>query len=281
MKLKKIKSYAKINLSLNIIGKFKSKLHKVETLITFINYFDLINIKSIKSNEHKIYFKGKFAKGIGKINTISKLLKILDSKKLLKEKFKIEVIKNIPTKAGLGGGSMNAANLISFFLKNRLIRLKKNKVIKLANSIGSDVILGIEARNSILKSNGKLIKFSKKLKYYVLVTKPNIGCSTKKIYSKVNTYSKSKYDYLKSSIFDKKNIINLTNDLEKIVLKEHPETMKVKLFLSNLLNVNFVRMTGSGSSIVAYFQSKKALDIAYREFRKQFNNYWCIKSKTI
>ena len=86
---------------------------------------------------------------------------------------------------------------------------------------------------------------------------------------------------MKSSIFDKKNIINLTNDLEKIALEDHPETMKVKLFLSNLLNVNFVRMTGSGSSIVAYFQSKKALDIAYREFRKQFNNYWCIKSKTI
>ena len=50
MKLKKIKSYAKINLSLNIVGKFKSKLHKVETLITFINYFDLINTVRKHSN---------------------------------------------------------------------------------------------------------------------------------------------------------------------------------------------------------------------------------------
>ena len=56
---------------------------------------------------------------------------------------------------------------------------------------------------------------------------------------------------------------------------------KLKLFLSNLPKVVFVRMTGSGSSICAYFQSKNAADIASREFRKKFNNYWCITSKTI
>ena len=81
MKFSKIKSHAKINLSLNVVGK-KLSLHKIETIVAFIELHDKIMIKDIKSNKHKILFTGKFSKKIGKKNTISKLLKILDKKKL-------------------------------------------------------------------------------------------------------------------------------------------------------------------------------------------------------
>ena len=57
--------------------------------------------------------------------------------------------------------------------------------------------------------------------------------------------------------------------------------MKLKLFLIKLSNVIFVRMSGSGSSILAYFYSKKATENAKKEFKKKFNNYWCITSRTI
>ena len=60
----KIKSYAKINLSLNINGKLKSKYHKIESLVSFINLYDAIYLREIKSKKHKVYFKGKFANGI-------------------------------------------------------------------------------------------------------------------------------------------------------------------------------------------------------------------------
>jgi len=53
------------------------------------------------------------------------------------------------------------------------------------------------------------------------------------------------------------------------------------LILLKLSNIIFVRMSGSGSSILAYFYSKKAAEIARKEFKKKFNNYWCITSKTI
>ena len=106
----KIKSYAKINLALNVTGK-KSKLHNIESLISFIDLHDLITLTQSKIKQHKIKFFGKFSKNISKINTISKLLKILDNKKLLNnKKFEIKVIKNIPQKAGMGGGYMNAAS---------------------------------------------------------------------------------------------------------------------------------------------------------------------------
>jgi 4-diphosphocytidyl-2-C-methyl-D-erythritol kinase len=71
----KIKSYAKINLALNVTGK-KSKLHNIESLISFINLYDSITLRESKAKEHKINFIGKFSKNINKINTISKLLKI-------------------------------------------------------------------------------------------------------------------------------------------------------------------------------------------------------------
>ena len=83
MRSAKIISHAKINLALNIIGK-TSYLHKIETLVAFAALHDQIYIKNIKSKKHKIIFIGKFSKNIGKNNTVSKLLKILERKKLLK-----------------------------------------------------------------------------------------------------------------------------------------------------------------------------------------------------
>ena len=85
MKFDKIKSHAKINISLNVLGKSKSKLHKIESLVTFINLADNIFIKKIKSENHKIRFEGRFSKKIQKNNTIINLLKILDKKKKIKK----------------------------------------------------------------------------------------------------------------------------------------------------------------------------------------------------
>ena len=115
----KIKSHAKINLALNVTGK-QLKLHKIESIISFIDLHDLIYLKKINNKNHKIFFKGKFSKNIGKKNTVSSLFKLLDQKKLLgNQKFEINIIKNIPPKSGMGGGSMNAATLINFFIKKK------------------------------------------------------------------------------------------------------------------------------------------------------------------
>ena len=65
MKQFKIKSHAKINIALNVTGK-NSKLHNIESIITFINLHDLIIVKQIDQTKHKISFKGKFSKKISK-----------------------------------------------------------------------------------------------------------------------------------------------------------------------------------------------------------------------
>ena len=282
MKFFKIKSYAKINLSLNIVGKKQSKLHRIESLVSFIGLHDLIYIRSISTKKNKIYFQGKFSKGISKNNTVSKLLQLMERKNILEDKkYEIKIIKNIPKKSGMGGGSMNAASLINYFVKKKILELNKETLIKLSNSISSDVVLGIDPKNIILSSNGRVTKFKNKLDYHILVVKPNFGCSTKLIYAKVKNFSKAQYNIPSKNLFKTKNIINSNNDLEKIAFKKYPILKKLQLFLSNLPNIVFVRMSGSGSSIVAYFHSKRATDIAANQFRRKFKKYWYITSKTI
>ena len=59
MNFRKIKSNAKINLALNVVGKSK-RLHKIESLIAFIDLHDVILLKRIYLNKHQIIFNGKF-----------------------------------------------------------------------------------------------------------------------------------------------------------------------------------------------------------------------------
>ena len=181
----------------------------------------------------------------------------------------------------MGGGSMNAASLINFFIDKKILKLKKKELTTLTNKIGSDVILGIKPSNTILSSNGKIKKYNKDIKFYLLVVKPNFGCSTKYVYSKVKSFSKSLFNHPKQKMFRSEYLKTLNNDLEKIVFKKHPKLKKIKSFLLTMPNNVFVRMSGSGSSIVAYFHSKKACSNAQKLFRKKFISHWCIISKTI
>ena len=277
----KIKSHAKINLALNVTGK-NTKLHKIETVISFIDLHDLIYLKQINKKNHKIFFKGKFSKNINEINTVTTLFKLLDNNNALNnKKFEIKIIKNIPQESGMGGGSMNAASLIRFFISKKIIKLNKNELINLTSKIGSDVILGVKLNNTILSSNRKIRRFDKNIKLHTLVVKPDFGCSTRYIFSKVRKFTKAQFNFPTESIFKIKNLISLNNDLEKIAFHKYPKLEKIKSFLLTMPNNIFVRMSGSGSSIVAYFYSKSDCGNAYKLFRREFNGNWCIISKTI
>ena len=281
MKSFKIKSYAKINLALNVTGK-KTKLHKIESIISFIALYDLIYLKKINKKNHNVFFRGNHSKNINKINTVTTLLKLLDKKKFLNnKKFEIKIFKNIPQQAGMGGGSMNAASLLNFFIEKKIVKIKKNELKKISNEIGSDVILGIKPSSAILLSNGDIKKYKNKIKFHILVAKPNFGCSTKYIYSKVNSFSKPQFNPPKQKLFEAKYLKNLDNDLEKVALNKYPKLKIIKSYLSGLPNALFVRMSGSGSSIVAYFHSKKACKKACSQYKRKFNSHWCIESKTI
>ena len=127
MKYFKIKSHAKLNLALNVIGKTAS-LHKIETIVSFASLHDEIFIKKIKSKSHNIIFTGKFSKNINKNNTVSKLLQILENRKLMgatdptkadegtiRKKYGISIDKN---SVHGSDSSENAKIEIDFFFKD-------------------------------------------------------------------------------------------------------------------------------------------------------------------
>ena len=274
-----LKSYAKINLSLNVIGKRKpNKLHSIETFVSLINLADEIKINEVDSKNHKVIFIGKFSKGIPKVNTITKLLKLMDKKKLLQKKYEFLIKKNIPQQSGMGGGSMNAATILSFFKSEKILTKKQTE--NFAQKIGSDVILGLNRLSKIYYSDGKVYEIKKSLKYYLVLVKPNFGCSTRKIFSLNKVFSKKQFSKSKKNI--SKNIIfNSKNDLENSVFKAHPKLKQLKNQLINWKKAEFVRMTGSGSTLVMYFNSNETAKNALKTFKRRLNNSWCILSKVI
>ena len=270
------KSYAKINLNLNVVGKIKN-LHKLQSIVSLISLYDEISLKQIDSRKHKILFKGKFSKKITSRNTIYKTLSILDKKKLLKKKYLVMVKKNIPVKSGMGGGSMNAATLIKIFMKNKIIKINKKKLQNINDSIGQDVKLGFFKNIMYLDGNNSVKILNKKIKYFLLLFMPKYGCSTKSVFSKVKRYSKP----LKNIKNKFNNLGSLKNDLQDIVIKKYPELKKPIKFLENQPGINFVKMTGSGSCFVAYSKSRNSIINSIKKFRKNYPKYWSVLSKTI
>ena len=272
-----LKSFSKINLSLNINSKLKNGLHDIQSYYCLINLFDKIKIRKIDKKKDKVVFFGPFVKHIKKSNnSITNLLKLLRKLELISGYYSVNVIKNIPVFSGLGGGTSNAASVLKFLLKGKV---SKNILEKVEKLIGSDLRLFFHKQGFL--QNLRTIKTIKKQKLFFLLSRPNIICSTKKIYSKVKKFTKAKFYSISNNLFSVKFLKKMKNDLEKIALNEHPKLRILKNFLENLSNIEFVRMTGSGSAIIAYFSSAKKCKEAEKKVKKQFRNYWCKTSKTI
>ena len=273
-----LSSFAKINIHLGVLGKKKSDYHEIETYVSFISLCDKIFIKKINKQNHEVNFTGKFCKNIKKKNSISHLLEILDKGYLLKDKFKIIVHKSIPTEAGLGGGSTNAAVILNFLIKKKLIKTNKIRIKHICDEVGSDVFLGLNFKEKIMVKGKKLFNIKSKKKFHLVLIKPNFGCKTSEIYKNNKTYSKP---VIKTKNFNLNQLIDFSNDLEKSAFYIYPKLNTLKNDLLNLPNILFARMTGSGSTIIGYFLSKKDAYNGTKLLKKKYKKYWCVQSKTI
>ena len=287
MKIFKIKSYCKINLSLKIIKKLKNGYHHISSLITFCNLYDEISISKINKPKDKISFTGKFCNGIDKkVNTVTKVLKLLREKNLIKnQSFKINIKKNIPHGSGLGGSSSNASSLLNYFNNNMKIKLKKNKMFYLARKIGFDVPITLKKKNTFLTGEkDKILRINKKFNLNLLIVYPNIVCSTKSIYKKNKIYGPLKYQSYINNKNNKKLIDylkNEKNELEKIVIKIYPKIGKIINYIKSQKGCLFSRITGSGSSCIGIFSNRRDTIFAQRMMRLKYPKYWCVVSKTI
>ena len=171
-----LKSFSKINLSLNVNRKLKKKrLHDIESYYCLIDLFDKIKIRKIKDRKDIIKFRGKFSKNINKINnSIIETLKALREKNLISDYYSILVSKKIPVFSGMGGGTSNSACLIKYFTRNKI---KKNLLGILSKKLGSDLKLFFY-KQGFLKNIKTINVFKKRYRLYFLLVYPNIRCST-------------------------------------------------------------------------------------------------------
>jgi len=277
-----LKSFSKINLSLNVVKKYKKdKLHDIQSYFCLIDLFDKIKIKKIKASKDTIKFKGKFAKFVKiKDNSILEVLKILREKKIIYSYYYVSVNKRIPVFAGLGGGTSNAYSLIKYFVRNRI---DKNLMGIFKKKVGTDLQLFFY-KQGFLKNLNQVINFPRKHRLYFLIVYPNIKCSTKYIYSKIKKYSpKLLYNFKKIS--DKSKFLNFltskNNDLQLIVENKYPTIKKLIKEIAEKKGCYFSRMTGSGSVCYGVFKSKKAAKDALIRIRLKYPKYWALIAKTI
>lgn len=275
-----LKSFSKINLSLNVNKKLKNGLHDIQSYFCLINLFDKIEVKKIKGEKDLIIFKGKFAKYIKKKNSISVSLKLLRKFNIISNYYSVIIEKNIPVFAGLGGGTSNAVFLIQYFTKKKIDKKLLNIFEK---KIGSDFRLFLY-RQGFVKSLNTIDGFRMKYNLHFLLIYPNIKSSTSYVYSKVSKYS-VKLKGEKNKVNNKKKFIdfllNEKNDLELIVKNENPI---VKTMLANIEEQKgcyFSRMSGSGSICYGVFESKKTAKNALNSIKLKFPKFWYSVAKTI
>ncbi len=277
-----LKSFSKINLSLNINKKLKNnKLHDIETYFCLINLFDQIRIKKITGGKDIVKFKGKFSKYIDKRrNSIKETLNILRKRNLISDYYSVVVNKKIPVFSGMGGGTSNSVYLLKYFTKNKI---NKNLLSVLNKKVGSDSQLFFY-KQGYLRNLKTVNKFPRKYRLYFLLVYPNIRCSTKYVYSKVKNYSsKSKYSYGKISYRSKfiDFLIKKNNDLQSIVENKYPIVKKLIFEIGGKKGCYFSRMTGSGSVCYGVFKSEKSAKDALRGIKFKYPKYWLTVAKTI
>jgi 4-diphosphocytidyl-2-C-methyl-D-erythritol kinase len=276
-----LKSYSKINLSLSVNSRLKSGLHEIQSYYCLINLSDKIKISKIKKKKDKIIFKGLFSKNIKKSNnSIINLLKLLRKLKLTSSYYSVIINKNVPVFSGLGGGTSNAAFILKYFFKDKITKNILNKVEKV---IGSDLRLFFY-NQGFLKNLKTIQIIKKKQKLFFLLSRPNVNCSTREIFSKVIRYSKkTKFSYKK--INTKKKFINhilaQKNELQSIVEKKHPIIKKLLTDINIEKGCSFSRMSGSGSVCYGLFNSERDAKKAFNKIKAKYPKFWFSIAKTV
>ena len=276
--LNTIKSYAKINLFLNVINKLDTGFHELNSVLSRIDLYDEIRIKD--DSLFSISYNGPFGDQVGSDDNVSKLFNYLIDKNYLKQKsFAIHVVKNIPVGSGLGGGSSNVAEIIKYLIRSDLL---DNLIsTEIARDLGSDIEFFIGEGSALISGKGNV---DRRLKInsdkHFLIVFPNIQNSTKEIFNKHSNLSGEKLSYNKDINLD--GILKGTsNELEKTALVANQEMTKVREYLDNDINCKYERMTGSGSAYFAVYEDKQKAEEAIQRISEEHPNWWTYLTRLI
>ncbi len=269
-----IKCYAKINLALQIKGKRDDGYHLLSMVNLPIGLHDVIELESLPYYTDTYIVCDELRLLNGHSNICMKAIECMRRKCGFTQNFIIHIHKNIPSAAGLGGGSSDAAGVMLAVNKFLHLGLSVDELCDLSVSIGSDIPFFLRGGASLVEGIGdQVTPITVKKKYHVLVIKPEQGLSTKDVYLACDEDERGLIDTAKvveglREGDDGKIIAHFGNDLYPAAKKLLPE---VATIVKGLREDGFPlsAMTGSGSCCFALSNDAKAIKAEEKKWIKR------------
>ena len=278
-----IKARAKINLALDITGKRDDGYHEISTIMQSIELCDGIYLKKVyKPNYLKLVSTAKWLP-TNERNLAYQAANYLKKRFNIDEGVFINIEKNIPSSAGLGGGSADCAATLVGMRNLFNLPLTNKDLAELSVQFGADVPFCIIKGCAHAKGIGEILRPIHSLpNMYIVLIKPGIFVSTAEIFKELNLTKLGKRPDIERMIYalkhkDIKGIaLSMGNVLESVTTRKHPIIAEIKDFLMNK-GAFAAMMTGSGSTVFGLFVSPQnaykaanAAKKAYPDFREIF-----------
>lgn len=281
----KLKSFGKLNLFLDILGKLPNGYHSIKTVMQSINLYDTITINIINEDKISIECNDKNIP-TNETNTCYKACQIIKNKYNIKSGISITLYKNIPSGAGLAGGSSNSAAVIIGLNSVLNLGMSVETMNSIATTIGADVPFCLFGGTYLAEGIGeKLTKLNNFCWNNILLVKPTFSISTEYVYKNLskslyNSSSNNKIlDYISNNDFVSTSKSTF-NTLELSVKNLYPQIDIVKnIMLKN--NALSSLMTGSGSAIYGLFPDNGSLNSAYIELANLDYIKYLFKTNTV
>lgn len=269
-----VKAFAKINLYLDVISKRGDGYHNLEMVILPLELHDLIHIEYLPYLIDSYITCDHVDLQETKYNLITKTIQKLREIYKFKQNFNISVHKEIPIKAGLGGGSSNAASTMKALNKILNLKMDEKAMKDVAVTLGADVPYCLINKPSIVRGIGDEIKeINIKHQYFVLILKPEQGLSTKHVFEFSDTLNldHGNISDVVSALEngdDKLLAKAMFNSLEKASIEMAPIIQEYKDMLRND-GFEMVLMSGSGSSVYALTTDKNFAKTMYHKYERK------------
>jgi 4-diphosphocytidyl-2-C-methyl-D-erythritol kinase len=276
----KIKAYAKLNLTLEIVG-IEGGYHLLDSLVASVDLYDLIQLKKKKGALSSIIMKGMGSESIPPEKNNALKAAEAFSKRFSTDGVEITVYKNIPIGAGLGGSSADVVGVLNGMAK--LYNVGDRCALKqLADELGSDTGYTLDGGFARMRGRGEQVeKITTQNKLYFLLLCPSSGVSAGACYKKYDELPKTleeRGSYTQNCIDalcrNNQNGIGMyaMNDLFKPALQLNPDVETAYHEAQSFSPICTV-MTGSGSGILALFETKELCEWAKSRYRGKFASY--------
>ena len=272
-----VKSYAKINIALNVVRKREDGYHELDMVMLPLKLHDSLLINELKGKKDNFVIMDDYSNFASHNNIASTAIDLVDKKvNLGGRKLKIIIHKNIPMQAGMGGGSSNAVATLKGVNQFFKLNLSRDEILELAKPLGSDVPFFVDNVPARCTGRGEITTpISIKNNYYAIIVKPDKGCSTKEIYAEFTKdpdYNCCDIDKVIEALANGDDDLlaaSIGNSLQKTAIKKVPEIQEIidKLKAAGL---KIVMMTGSGSAVFALSTDKKLINKTARSLEDDY-----------